>query len=796
MSKKSTTSVKKKERGAYNFGFSENDENLYGLERSRPVLTAKYLEQNYEYNELYSDNIIKSSLNYVKKYYKPSKNCCDKYLNKRIPAIEWIKSYNINENLLKDIIGGITVGIVQVPQAMAYSLTAGLPAANGLYVTFFHCLIYFFLGTSKHISPGTYAIISLMILQSTNKYEGILFPMGSDKEDPINMTVLNSNITINPNFLDNDPIKARVLISMVLSMSSGLILVLMSMLHFGFVTKYLSDAIVGGLSVGAVFQVIISQIKVLLGIKLNPLTIPFIFIGTAIELFKHISKTNIAVLIISIISLVVLFVFKMINDKYSHKFPAPIPIEIITVIVATVISYYAKFEDKWKVTIVGELPLGFPEPRLPPMNLFMTLISDSIAIAILTFALQVSFAKLFAKKHKYEISANQEFLTYGVSNIISSFFNGYPGCVALSRCIIADGIGVKTQVVGLISAVIMLVVILALGPLLATLPNCVLASLIVVALIKKVLDVKDFWTLFKKNKLDAMAWLCTFLGVVVFDVDIGLYIGLVSTLLIVIFKSQRARSSLLGNIPGTNIFECVATCKEAKEYKHIKIIRYEESVFYANVDNFKYKVIKLSGINPREILSKIEKECQFQYNHINKLASKQKSLVRKNKPTDHLDIMDLVFDHNGMIDVKENKKNAREKIRRRELEKLEIKHVILDCSCINYVDSQGIQSILWLYENYRDIDIAFHLSYCKLAVTSSFKKFGLFNNKFEHDVFSTTFDAVLHIFRTDYPETELIVDEDNKENRAEASDPEDDAHFSQPYYKSFQNEDQFFATQI
>ena len=133
-----------------------------------------------------------------------------------------------------------------------------------------------------------------------------------------------------------------------------------------------------------------------------------------------------------------------------------------------------------------------------------------------------------------------------------------------------------------------------------------MAALIVAALIKKVLDVADFWKLFKKSKLDGLAWLITFLSVLVFDVDIGLYLGVVSTLLLTVFKSQRARSTLLGNIPGTNIFECVNTCREAREYKHVKIIRYEESVYYANVDNFKYKVIKLAGVKPSEVLAEIE----------------------------------------------------------------------------------------------------------------------------------------------------------------------------------------------
>ena len=124
---------------------------------------------------------------------------------------------------------------------------------------------------------------------------------------------------------------------------------------------------------------------------------------------------------------------------------------------------------------------------------------------------------------------------------------------------------------------------------------------------KKLLDIQQLSVLLKKNKSEALGWLITFLTVVLFDVDIGLYIGIAFSLILVIFNSQRARSSVLGNIPGTSIFECVDTCKEAKEFKEIRIIRYEESVYYVNVENFKYKIIKLSQINPTDILAKINK---------------------------------------------------------------------------------------------------------------------------------------------------------------------------------------------
>ena len=121
----------------------------------------------------------------------------------------------------------------------------------------------------------------------------------------------------------------------------------------------------------------------------------------------------------------------------------------------------------------------FPTAKAPSMSLFSKLFGESISIAILTFGLNISFSKLFAKKYKYKISPNQEFFAYGISNIASSFFNGYPGCVGISRCFIGDGIGVKTQIVALINTIIMLIVILAIGPLLSSLPNVTRFSLLI-----------------------------------------------------------------------------------------------------------------------------------------------------------------------------------------------------------------------------------------------------------------------------------------------------------------------------
>ncbi len=175
----------------------------------------------------------------------------------------------------------------------------------------------------------------------------------------------------------------------------------------------------------------------------------------------------------------------------------------------------------------------------------------------------------------------------------------------------------------------------------------------------------------------------------------------------------RARCSLLGNIPGTNIFESIETCREAQEFKHIKVIRYEESVYYTNVDNFKYQVMKFVGLNPEDILHCIDEECNKQYKKLEEVASKLKKLRKKNKPSENLNIEHYFVGRDGLIDVEENKKIIREKFKRFKLKDIVLKHIVLDCSCINYVDSQGVQAIQWLYENYKEIDISLQLSYCK-----------------------------------------------------------------------------------
>jgi MFS superfamily sulfate permease-like transporter len=202
-------------------------------------------------------------------------------------------------------------------------------------------------------------------------------------------------------------------------------------------------------------------LNTLLGIKLHNTDTAFKIIGELIEKFTEIKHTNIATLIVSIISMIFLYVIKhFINEKYKSKLPVPIPVELIVVIFGTLFSYLFHFNKRWHIQVVGPIPLGFPKARLPPLNSFLHVISGSISIAIVSFAINISMAKLFSKKYKYNLNANQELFAYGVGNIVISFFNGFPSCVGLSRSVILDSVGAKTQVFAIVGSVLVLIVIL------------------------------------------------------------------------------------------------------------------------------------------------------------------------------------------------------------------------------------------------------------------------------------------------------------------------------------------------
>lgn len=266
-----------------------------------------------------------------------------------------------------------------------------------------------------------------------------------------------------------------------------------------------------------------------------------------------------------LVSGVMIFLMVVVNELVkpwmAKKCRFPIPVELIAVVGGTVLSYFLDLGPSYNVILVGHIPTGLPVPSVPPISLLRLVAVDAIAIAIVSYSIVMSMALIFAKKHGYEVQANQELLAMGMCNITASLFSCIPIACSLSRSLIQEQTGGKTQVASVVSASLILVVLLVIGPFFETLPRCVLAAVIVVALKGMFMQLKDLRRFYKEDRLEGLTWLCTFTSVVLIDIDIGLFCGIIMSIIALYLKGWKSYSSVLGVIHDTGIYVDVTTHK-------------------------------------------------------------------------------------------------------------------------------------------------------------------------------------------------------------------------------------------
>jgi MFS superfamily sulfate permease-like transporter len=355
------------------------------------------------------------------------------FLLVHVPIISWLLSYRPSF-LVNDIVSGVTVAIMHIPQGLAYALLADLPAVYGLYASFVPAIIYSVLGSSKHISVGTFAVVQLMIgniiektfssdarlsichgLTDTGSGSGL--GLGGSSDD-----VTDGNTT------DVDCDSERVSIAITIALVSGTIMLIMGVLQLGFITIFLSESLVSGYTTGAAVHVFTSQLTHILGIsnKVTPgmWTVP----RTWVKSFSILDTTNVATLIIAVVAMAALIGFNFLNKwlkkkkiptvKYSRqqrefsvkwvKWTIPIPAPLVVLILATLISFLGSFERNFDVIIVGNIPQGVPAVT-NPFSSYLTpsLVIDSFIVAIVAYSVSVSLARKFAVEHDYPIHSNQ-----------------------------------------------------------------------------------------------------------------------------------------------------------------------------------------------------------------------------------------------------------------------------------------------------------------------------------------------------------------------------------------------------
>lgn len=312
-----------------------------------------------------------------------------------VPVVSWLPRYSFRENILGDIISGISVGIMQLPQGMAYAILASVPAVYGLYSSFYPVLVYFIFGTSKHISVGTYAVMSVMI-------GGVTERLAPDSAFSAFDNVTGEAI-INTTLRDAERVKVAAAVTFL----SGIFQVLLGLVQFGFVVTYLSEPLVRGYTTGAAIHVIVSQLKYTFGISPTRFSGPLALIYTVLEICSLLPQTNLGTLVVSAVSIVCLILAKELNTYLGKRLPVPIPVELIGVVVATVISWQVDLNGRYGVDVVGNIPSGLQPPALPEVSLFSQVIGDAFAISVVGYGLAISLGRIFALKYGYKVDSNQ-----------------------------------------------------------------------------------------------------------------------------------------------------------------------------------------------------------------------------------------------------------------------------------------------------------------------------------------------------------------------------------------------------
>lgn len=469
---------------------------------------------------------------------------------KYIPSLEWIRNYN-KTWLSGDISAGLTVGVMLIPQGMAYSMLAGLPPIYGLYAVTIPLIIYALLGTSRQLAVGPVAMVSLLIASGV----GSMATSGS--EDYIMLAIL-------------------------LALMVGLIQFSMGVFKLGFLVNFLSHPVIAGFTSAAAIIIGFSQMKHLLGVKTDGEKL----LDIVSQLWQQLSAIHFLTFIIGISAIFILIIVK----KIHKKIPAP-----LVVVVLGILTVYLGGLHEQGIKIVGNIPQGLPSFSLPNFDFgtMQKLLPTALTIAFVGFMESIAVAKAIHARHKdYKLDANQELVSLGLANMVGSFFRSFPVTGGFSRTAVNDQAGAKTGLASIISATLIILTLLFLTSYFYYLPNAVLAAIILVA-VYGLIDFKEAKHLWHTDKTDFYLFIAALIGTLILGIEEGILLGVLLSMVILIYRVSYPHVAELGKIGTSTTFRNIDRFADAKIDDHIVIMRFDAQLYFANVNFFRDKVYDL-----------------------------------------------------------------------------------------------------------------------------------------------------------------------------------------------------------
>ncbi|CAL8088315.1 unnamed protein product [Calicophoron daubneyi] len=495
---------------------------------------------------------------------------CPGFAQSLFPSINLLLNYQWRTDFFSDLSAGLTVGVMNVPQGMAYAMLADLPPVYGLYVSFIAPLLYAVMGRCSQLSLGTFAVVSLLLSQPVGRVCQKVFSEAvqnltalEDKQIPICFTPEANEY---PRGFSKDLFSKerlydfRPVVIITLTFLVGIIQISFGVLRLGKLTSYLAPAMVDGFITGAGIHVFTSQISSLFGVKAakNRGGIGSVF-KVYYNLARHITSVNPVTVALSLSSILFLLVTKLWMEPFVQRTghcSYPIPAELILVFAGTILSAIIELDDRYNVTVVGHIVEGMPSFTLPNWDLIPELLVDAVIIGFTSTFLTISLVKMFSLKHRTNINYDHELTCFGLITLSSSFLSGFVPSGSISRSMVLEGANVRTPLNGIATSLLIVFVLLFLGPQLSDTPTCILAAIIVVALLGILKRLREIPRLWRTCKRDFFLYCGTILSTVIFGVIVGLVVGVLSCLIVLTERQGHFDLRLMHNFPGTEIFFC------------------------------------------------------------------------------------------------------------------------------------------------------------------------------------------------------------------------------------------------
>lgn len=492
-------------------------------------------------------------------------------LSQFVPILNWARTYR-RADLTGDVLAGVIVTVMLVPQGMAYAMLAGLPPEVGLYASILPLIIYGLLGTSRSLAVGPVALVSLLVAT------GIAPLAGGDTA-------------------------VYIQLALTLAFIIALIQTAMGLLRVGFLVNFLSHPVLSGFTSAAAILIGFSQLKHVLGISVPRFEY---FYETVWHTITHLGQTNLTTLGLGVGGLLILFYFKYSLGKQLQRAHVPanlaLPLTktgpLVIVFLGTILVWGFGLDQTAGVSIVGNVPAGLPPLTIPSFDLasWQLLLPIALTISLVGYMESVSVAKSLASKRRQKIDPNQELVALGLSNVGAAFTGGYPVTGGISRSVVNFAAGANSGMASIITAGLIALTVLFLTPIFYYLPNAVLAAIIIAA-VAGMVDLRTFREVWTYSHKDGLAMLITFVAVLAVGVELGILLGVLASLLILAWRISQPHVAIVGRIEETETYRNVLR-HEVQTWPEVVAMRVDESLYFANANYLEELVMQLLADEP------------------------------------------------------------------------------------------------------------------------------------------------------------------------------------------------------